>query len=133
MTRAFILLTSLLLFTACNHRSDAEAGKKLPGVWHFIPASASKSGGDISFTIAPNGEFSASVTNTGPTGAAGGVSVIAGTFQVRDWYLVQTITNSSENLGHLPIVARYKIRSISDREMQVDADGKQATFKKDIH
>ena len=72
--------------------SDADIRNNLPGVWHL----ASSSTNQIIVEIAPNGDF----TRHG-VGAYSNVSV-AGTLEVKDGYLIETLTNSSRTDVRLP-------------------------------
>jgi len=59
--------------------------------------------------------------------------VLTGTFQVRDGYLIETITNISNYSGYLPVVERYKIVQSDDRKL-IFVDKKTAkkiTIEKD--
>ena len=120
-----------LILTGCSKvPSDAVVAKKLPGAWHRVLASPDAKG--IIFTFSPDGNFTNQIPTTHPDGIQV-TMVLTGTFQVRDGYLIETITNISNYSGYLPVVERYKIVQSDDRKL-IFVDKKTAkkiTIEKD--
>jgi hypothetical protein len=112
---ALALFASLVLFAACKHRGDSAVRENLPGVWHVNFLSAKEGGGESTFVIAPNGDF------THKTISPDGMNIIEsfGAFQIKDGVLVETVTKSSYTNWHLPFVRRARIIRAADREMVV--------------
>ena len=134
MARALLLFTSLLLLAGCAHRRDAAIRKNLPGAWHLVQPPLDKGGMKITFTIAPNGDFKREILMT-----SNGIPVVdgvdmAGTWQIQDGYLIQTVTYMGvRRNAQLPQVSRSKIIHADDRELVVVFDGmtEKDTFRKD--
>jgi NAD(P)H-flavin reductase len=121
-----------IILTGCSKApSDAVVAKKLPGAWHFVLAASPDAKGII-FTFSPDGNFTNQIPTTHPDGTQV-TMVLTGTFQVRDGYLIETITNISNYSGYLPVVERYKIVQSDDRKL-IFVDKKTAkkiTIEKD--
>jgi hypothetical protein len=128
MTRALILFTSSLLLAGCGSRSDTAIRKNLPGAWHVV-LSPEESGSQSIFSIAPNGDFTSQLIFSNGVHSID----IAGTLQVQDGYLIETVTNSTQRNAHLPLVSRAKIVHADDSEMVVVFDGTtdKHTIRKD--
>ena len=126
MTRPLILFTSLLLLTACNHKSDTEVRKNLPGTWHVDFSSTIDAGSKSTFTIATNGDFVCQ------TASSNGVHAfeLVGTFQVKDGFLIENVTKSSQPNTHGSFVSRARIIEADDNEMVVMFDGAGGTKNK---
>ena len=124
MRPALTLFTSLLMLTACDHRSDTAVLKNLPGTWHVDFSSTKGTAGKSTFAIAPNGDFTHQTIS--PNGIHTNESV--GTFQVKDRVLTQTTTKSSYTNWHVPIVRRARIISANSREMVVVFDDTKDKF-----
>ena len=120
-----------LILTGCSKApSDAKVAKKLPGAWHRVLESPDAKG--ITFTFSPNGSFTNQLPTPKPNGDYG-IVVTVGTFEVRDGYLIETITNISGYSGHLPVVERFKIVQSDDRELIFvdEKTAKKITIDKD--
>jgi len=113
------LFVLVFLLTACNHRSDAAVRRNLPGAWHFDLSSTADGGGTSTFTIATNGDFVCQ------TVVASGIPTIelAGTFQVADGYLIETVSRSTQPKARVPFVSRAQIIQADAQEMIVSFDG----------
>ena len=131
MKYTFPLLALSVFLIGCGHRSDAEIRKSLPGAWHFVQASSGGNGDRSTFTVAPNGDFTSEVVRSDGTL----VVQTAGTFQVKDGYLIGTVTNSSQSQSkkHLPFVLRAKIVQADAKKMVIVAEGttNRMTIEKD--
>ena len=125
MTRALLLITSLLLLAGCGHRSDAVIRKNLPGTWHMVTSPEDRGSRSL-FRIAPNGDFTNQVISSQ------GVHIVevAGTFQVQDGYLIGAVIQQDSQLPH---VSRAKIYQADESEMVIGYDGttNRYTLKKD--
>ena len=113
------LFALVFLLTACNHRSDATIRRNLPGAWHYDLSSTADGGGTSTFTIATNGDFVCQ------TVVANGIHTVelAGTVQVADGYLIETVTRSTLPKARVPFVSRAQIIRADAREMIVSFDG----------
>ena len=89
--------------------------------------SSEESGSRSIFTIALNGDFTSQLIFSNGVHSID----IAGTLQVQDGYLIETVTNSTQRNVHLPLVSRAKIVHANDSEMVVMIDG--MTNKITIH
>ena len=131
MKISLLVIALGLILTGCSKApSDAEDTKKLPGAWHRVIASPDAKG--ITFTFSPSGHFTNQLPTPKPNGDYG-IVVTVGTFQVRDGYLIETITNISGYSGHLPVIERFKIVQSDDRELIFvdEKTAKKITIDKD--
>jgi hypothetical protein len=85
--------------------NDEEVRRNLPGVWQLDFASTTVRSGTSTFTVATNGDF---VCKTVFSSDINPVE-LAGTFQVADGYLVETVTRSTQPNAHIPFVSREQI------------------------
>ena len=113
------LFALVFLLTACSHRNDAEVRRNLPGAWHYDLSSTADRGGTSTFTIATNGDFVCQ------TVVSNGIHTVelAGTFQVADGYLVETVTRSTQPNARIPFVSRAQIIQADAQEMIISFDG----------
>ena len=115
--RLIVILFALLLLAACNHRSDTAVRKNLPGTWHVDDGSPTHT-----FTVAPNGDcVDHSVVGTPDTGTQ--TVETDGTVEVKDGFLIHTITKSSRTNATVPLVLRARIIRADDREMVINPEG----------
>ena len=93
---------------------------------------ASPNAKGIIFTFSPDDNFTNQIPTTHPDGIQV-TMVLTGTFQVRDGYLIETITNISNYSGYLPVVERFKIVQSDDRELIFvdEKTAKKITIDKD--
>ena len=114
-----LTLFTMLLLTSCSRENDTSVSKNLPGTWHAATAAKNES----TFTIAPNGDFTCRTVSQAPTN---NLQVeLAGTFQVKDGFLIETVTNSTQPRiqGRLPFVSRARIIRADAHEMTITFDG----------
>ena len=121
MQRASILFTSFLLLTACNHRSDSEVRKNLPGEWHVEKSSTPGKKGESIFMFTTNGDFTWQATYPSGHRIYG-----SGRYEVKNGYLYETLTNEPP-----PVVMTFEIVQANDHKMVVVKDGVEATILKD--
>jgi hypothetical protein len=93
--------------------------KNLPGTWHTALAAENES----TFTIAPNGDFTCRTVSPAPT--TNPPIELAGTLQVKDGFLIETVTNSTQPRiqGRIPFVSRAQIIRTDAHEMVITFDG----------
>jgi hypothetical protein len=118
---SYILIASLMLLTGCGHRRDTAVRKNLPGIWNVELAFTNAWGSKSTFTIGPNGEFVCQTV----TASDVQVAELAGTFQVKDGMLIETVTNSTQPKiqGRIPFTSRAQIIRADNHEMAVIYDG----------
>jgi hypothetical protein len=73
-----------------------------------------------SLTVQPDGSYALQFTVSPPSG----VVTDEGTFQVRDGFLIDTVTKSYRKNAQLPYVTRTRIIRANDREMVIDTSAK---------
>jgi hypothetical protein len=118
-----LLLALSLFFTGCNHRSDAEVRQNLPGAWHIDLASAAGVG-TSTLTIATNGDFVCKTVFSNRNHTA----EEAGTFQIADGFLVETITKATASdaamsEGGAPSISKMRIIQADANKMVLSIDG----------
>jgi RNA polymerase sigma factor (sigma-70 family) len=126
-TTAIVVIETEPLSPTKSLPNDAEVRPNLPGVWKLDFASTTVRSGTSTFTVAKNGDF---VCKTVFSSDINPVE-LAGTFQVADGYLVETVTRSTQPNAHIPFVSREQIIQANAKEMIICVDGtNQFVFKK---
>jgi hypothetical protein len=117
MRYTFVFVALSLLLTACSRR-DAKLAKQISGSWD--------SGADDAMAMSSDGSFSETFFHGGRT------NFFAGTWQVKDGFLVFTITNVSATEPHAPVgsVRRFKIDHVDDHELVYGEVGHTTTLKR---
>jgi hypothetical protein len=108
-----IVLTGLVGFFSwqhLKHAKDARIFKNLPGTWKMSIGSV---------TVQPGGSYVLQYTES-PTS----VVTNEGNLQVRDGFLIDTVTRSSRTNARVPYVKRSRIIQADDRELTIDNGGK---------
>jgi hypothetical protein len=108
---ALVGLAAFFSWQHFKHAKDARIFKNLPGTWTTSFGSLSvQPGGSyvLQFTVSPDI----------------GVVTNEGTFQVRDGFLIDTVTRTCRTNAQVPYVNRKRIIQADDREMIIDTGGK---------
>jgi len=116
----FAVLFVLVTLMAWQHfmpSRDAKIRKNLAGTWVMDFGS---------FTVHPDGSYVGWHTN-----ATSGIVTNEGIFQVRDGYLIHTMTKTSRTNAHVPYVSRERIIRADVREMVIDDGGVELVLRKD--
>jgi hypothetical protein len=110
-----LLLLSALVLTACRRQNDDEVRRDLPGTW--VVEGDSVFGGHFKSTskIDDQGNYFCQLLSRNGSDALIRTSNIAGTFQVKDGMLIDTILKHSNTNAALPIISKARI-------LRVDAD-----------
>lgn len=120
MKYAPIILALSLLLTGCGR--DARLAKEIPGAWKHEGKDAKGNTCAITMTISPNHTFSYyRVWNERPL-----TNTFSGTWQIRDGFLLLTLTNRSgpnPSVSHGTII-KSKIAHLNDGELVEETDGK---------
>lgn len=136
--RLALSITALcLLLPACTDRnaappppaapltpiaSDAELNARLPGTWIFEQDWRVSHFRSVT-TVASNGSYVCQATVTKSNSAPTTLS-LQGTWQVKDGFLVDTITNDSDKTVPLPYTKSARILRADAGELVVDTPGK---------
>ena len=116
-----IILALSLLLTACS-RHDAELTKQIPGSWKHDGTSARDTSTYSSSTIiSPDGTFSyARHWNEKPL-----TYTMAGTWKIRDGFMLVTITNRSDQDmgGKLGEISKWRIIHLDDHQIVYEVLG----------
>jgi hypothetical protein len=132
MTRVFLLFTLLLVVVGCSHRRDAEVRKNLPGTWRLDLAFTNDWGSQSTFAVDENGDFICQTVS--PSGVH--TAELSGTFQVKDGFLIETITNTTQPgiSKRLPFVSRAQIISADDHRLVILNEGTTNNYilRKDV-
>ena len=108
---ALLGVAALLSRQHLKHASDARIFKNLPGTWSMSFGS---------MTVQPDGSYVLQFT-VSPTS---GLVTNEGTFQVRDGFLIDTVTKSYRTNAQVPYVTHTRIIQANAREMTIDTGGK---------
>ena len=137
MRMALSILTLCLLLLACTDRdaapppplapllpiaSDAELNGRLPGTWIFERDLRVIHFRSVT-TVASNGSYVSQITVTKSNSTPDTLS-LQGTWQVKDGFLVDTITNDSDKTVRLPYTKSERILRADERELVVDTPSK---------
>jgi hypothetical protein len=116
-----IILALSLLLTACS-RHDAELTKRIPGNWkHEGTSTRDDSTFSSSTTISPDGTFSYTrQRNEKPFTYS-----MAGTWKIRDGFMLVTITNRSDQDmgGKLGEISKWRIIRLDDHQIVYEVLG----------
>jgi major membrane immunogen (membrane-anchored lipoprotein) len=116
-----IILALSLLLTACS-RHDAEFTKQVPGNWKHEGTSTRDTGTYASTTtISPDGTFSyIRQWNERPL-----TYTMAGTWQIKDGFMLMTVTNrSDQNMGaKVGEIIKSRIIRLDDRQFVYEVKG----------
>jgi hypothetical protein len=108
---ALLFFVTLLSWQHLKPSRDEKIRRNLTGTWAVDFGS---------FTVRQDGSYIAQFSS--PT--AGRVVTNEGTFQVRDGYMINTMTKSSRTNAHVPYVSRVRILQADSSEMVIDDGGK---------
>ena len=113
-----LVLVALLAWQHFMPSRDAKMRKNLTGTWVVNFGS---------FTVRPDGSYVLCYTN-----ATSGIVTNEGTFQIRDGYMINTMTKTSRtNAQHMPHVSHERIIRADSREMVIDDGGVELVLRKD--
>jgi hypothetical protein len=124
-TVALLIIVALLSWQHFKPSRDAKIRKNLPGIWVVNWGKNHRS----TSTISPDGSYVCQITGS----SDGTVVTVEGTFQVRDGFLIDTMTKSSQTTTHVPNVSRGQIIRADAHEMAISFDGGngESVFRKD--
>ena len=107
---ALLGVAALFSWQHFKHAKDARIFKNLPGTWTMSIGSV---------TVQPGGSYVLLYTES-PTS----VVTNEGNLEVRDGFLIDTVTRSSRTNTRVPYVKRARIIQADDRELIIDNGGK---------
>jgi hypothetical protein len=117
---AFICLLSTFLPLGCSHHpeSDAALQKRLVGTWRYHESSGTgvKTRGDLVFTVTSNGGYTSRVTTPQP-------HALAGTAEVKNGFLIVTVTNRDNATVPWPLVDRQTIVRFDNELLVTRSEG----------
>jgi hypothetical protein len=119
-TVALLIVVALLSCQHFKHSRDAKIFKSLAGTWIMSLGS---------LTVHPDGSYVLQST----VSPSGGVVTNEGTFQVRDGFLIDTVTKTSQPNTEVPRVSRARIIRADDSEIVVNYEGArgETVFRKE--
>src|SRR5262245_44507920 len=105
----FLAFAAFFLLSGCNRKEDAANRQKLVGSW--IVEGSYPHGGHFkrAITVAPDGHYTCQIASVNPHDSITRTSNIAGTFEINDGVLIDTVTKHSNSNAVLPIVSRGRI------------------------
>jgi hypothetical protein len=106
---ALLVVATLLSWQHFKPSRDAKIRMNLPGTWVTDFGS---------FTVRPDGSYIGWHTNS-----TSGVVTNEGTFQIRDGFLINTVTKSSRTNAHVPYVGYLRTIQANDGEIVLDEGG----------
>src|SRR5262245_8803625 len=116
---AFVCLLSTFLPLGCSHAPEPDAAlqKRLVGTWR---------GGGLVFTVTSNGGYTSTVS-------APQTHTLAGTAEVKNGFLIVTVTNRDNATAPSPLVDRQTIVRFNNGELVVRSEGSNVenVFRKD--
>ena len=127
---ASICLLSTLLPLGCSRHpeSDAALQKRLVGTWRYHQSSGTSvvTRGDLAFTVTPDGGYASRVTIPQ-------THALAGTAEVKNGFLIITITNRDNATVPSPLVDRQTIVRFDGGELVTRSEGSnlENVFRKD--
>lgn len=113
---ALLVLVTLLAWQHFKPSRDAKIRKNLTGTWVVDFGS---------FTVRPDGSYVGWITNS-----TSGVVTNEGTFQIRDDYLINTMTKTSRTNARVPYVGHLRIIRANDGEIVLDDGGVEDVLRK---
>jgi hypothetical protein len=108
-----ILLLTFATFLLWHHKGDAQNRRGLQGAWHADFSRTPDSGSRSTFTIAANGDF----VREGVDSHGAPLNRLAGTIQITDGFLIETVTNTTQPNTTVPYVLRARIIHADDKEL----------------
>ena len=131
VTIAFVCLLSGLLPVACsrNPESDTALQQRLVGTWRYSRSDGNSAivHSDLAFTVTPNGSYISRITSPQ-------AHTLEGTAEVKNGFLIVTITNRDNSQVPSPIVSRETIVQFDKGELVTQSEGSSVTnvFRKDV-
>ena len=128
MHRFLFILALLSLLTGCHRESNA----KLAGTWLLDRVRPDGVKIHSAITIASSGRYSCQTSAFTNSSLAFAVQS-EGTFQIKDRYLIDTVTRHSEPTVPIPTVFRARIIRFDDRELVAhdDTNSADVVFRKE--
>jgi hypothetical protein len=111
LTIGLLVVVTLLAWWHVGHSRDAKIFGSLPGTWVLRYGS---------LNVHPDGSYVLQFTHS----AAEGVLTNEGTFQVRNGFLINTLTKSYRPNAQLPQITQMRIIHMDDREIIIDNGSK---------
>jgi hypothetical protein len=108
-TATLLVLVTLLAWQHFKPSRDAKIRKNLAGTWAMDFGS---------FIVHPDGSYIGWHTN-----ATSGIVTNEGTFQIRDGYMINTMTKTSRTNARVPYVSQMRIIRADARELVIDDGG----------
>ena len=113
---AVLVAIALLSWQHIKTSRDARTRQNLAGTWVVDTGS---------FTVRPDFSYVGQFTNS----TAGKIVTNEGTFQVRDGFLIDTMTKSSGAHAHVPYITRLRIVRADAHQMVIDENDDSGDIK----
>ena len=101
----------MTLIPGCSRQDDSAVRRRLPGAWTFAADYENGHHSKITIKVDPNGDYVCQVVGASRT------SNLAGTFEVRDGVLIDTVTKISNTNLVTPRTYRARIVRSDGREL----------------
>jgi hypothetical protein len=113
----FSAFTMMLLLTGCTRHGDAAVRTILPGTWTVTGDSSELGHFKSMITVDRSGDYVSQVIFQGQWDGVTRTSNLAGTFEVRDGILIDTMRKHSNTNAVLPRISRAHIVRFDEREL----------------
>lgn len=115
----FLVLAAVLLLSGCSRRGEVEDRKKLTGTWTV--GGSYPEGGDFKTTITfdPGGHYVAQILISSSHDSVTRTGNLAGTFEIKDGVLTDTMTKYSNTNLAPPMISRARVIRMDGRELVV--------------